>query len=79
MQGEMQTLDCKVGNWRAQGRVQEVETGKLMAVISVSDASGGIAVDSRHTVVFEHMEGMDTLEETQELVQRLLYARYGVI
>jgi hypothetical protein len=79
MQSEMQTLNCKVGNWRAQARVQEVEAGKLMAVISVTDESGRIAADSKHTVVFDHTAGMDTLEETEELVQKLLYARYGII
>lgn len=79
MQGEMQTLNCKVGIWRAQAQVQEVETGKLMAVISVTDESGRITADSKHTVVFEHTEGRDSLEETEVLVQRLLYARYGII
>jgi hypothetical protein len=79
MQSETQTLNCKVGNWRAQARVQEVEAGKLMAVISVTDESGRIAADSKHTVVFDHTAGMNTLEETEELVQKLLYARYGII
>jgi hypothetical protein len=78
MQSEMQTLDCRVGNWRAQAQVQEVETGTLMAVILVTDGSGRITADSKHTVVFEHTAGMDSLEETEELVQRLLYERYGI-
>jgi hypothetical protein len=78
MQSEVQTLNCEVGNWRAQARVQEVDAGKLMAVISVTDASGRITADSKHTVVFDHMDGMDSLEETESLVHRLLYARYGI-
>jgi hypothetical protein len=78
MQSEMQTLDCKVGNWRAHAQVQEVETGKLMAVISVMDSRGGFIADSKHTVVFEHIAGMDSLEETEELVHRLLFERYGI-
>lgn len=73
----MQTLNCTVGTWRAQARVQEVETGKLMAIISITGDGANIAGESRHTVVFEHMDGNDTLEETKTLVQRLLQARYG--
>ncbi|MDB5729174.1 MAG: hypothetical protein JWQ00_2379 [Noviherbaspirillum sp.] len=78
MQGDMQTLDCNVGTWRAHAHVQEVETGKLMAVISVTDDSGKAAGDSRHTVVFEHQPGYEPLEETRLLVQRLLQERYGI-
>lgn len=78
MQNGMQMLDCKVGKWTAHAQVQEVDSGKLMAVISVSDESGMLTANSKHTVVFEHMEGMDSLEETEELVQRLLQARYGM-
>jgi hypothetical protein len=78
MQTQMQTLNCKVGHWRAEARVQEIEVGKLMAVISVTDDSGTVKGGSKHTVVFEHEAGSDQLEETRELVQRILQARYGV-
>lgn len=78
MQSQTQTLNCRVGNWRAEAQVQEIETGKLMAVISVRDESGRMAADSKHTVVFEHQAGCDSLEETKSLVQRLLHARYGI-
>lgn len=78
MQTNMQTLDCNVGIWRARAQVQEVETGKLMAVISVTDEHGKHAGDSKHTVVFEHKDGYEPLEETRLLVQRLLEERYGI-
>ena len=73
----MQTLNCTMGKWRAQAHVQEVESGKLMAIISITGDSAGIIGESRHTVVFEHMHGNDALEETRTLVQNLLQARYG--
>jgi uncharacterized protein YndB with AHSA1/START domain len=73
----MQTLNCTIGKWRAEARVQEVEYGKLMAIISVTGDGGNPAGQSKHTVVFEHEDGNDTLEETRVLVQRLLHARYG--
>lgn len=72
----MQTLNYKFGNWRASARLSEVDAGKLMAVISVRDVEAEES-DSRHTVVFDHEQGMDSREETGRLVQRLLESRYG--
>lgn len=73
----MQSLSYNVGNWRAEALLEEVETGKLMAIISVSDAKGNTATRSRHTVVFDHEDGKDKREETEVLVRRLLQERYG--
>jgi hypothetical protein len=78
MQSEMQTLNCKIGNWRAEARVQEIESDKLMAMISVTDESGAVKGGSKHTVVFEHEAGRDKLEETEGVVKRILHARYGI-
>jgi hypothetical protein len=73
----MQILNCTIGKWRAEAQVEEVEIDKLMAIISVTGDGGNTAGQSKHTVVFEHKQGNDTLEETREIVQRLLHARYG--
>lgn len=78
MQSEMQTLKCKLGNWRAEAIVQQIEKDKLMAVISVTDESGAVKGGSKHTVVFEHEAGKDELEETEDWVKRILHARYGI-
>lgn len=76
----MQTLSYTVGQWRAEAHLEVLETGKLMAVISVSDnkGTGAARTDSKHTVVFEHEDGMDTGKETEVLVRRLLRERYGI-
>ncbi len=74
----MQTLDCMVGNWEAHARIDQVEGDKLMAVISVRDGRGLIPGESRHTVVFGHGPGNDSLEETRAVIRRLLAERYGV-
>ncbi|KIF81487.1 hypothetical protein [Noviherbaspirillum autotrophicum] len=74
----MQTLSYTVGQWRAEAQIEELETGKLMAVISVTDDKGTASADSKHTVVFEHQAGMDTGRETEVLVRRLLRERYGI-
>jgi hypothetical protein len=74
----MDTLSCVVGHWRAEARIQQVETGKLLAMICVSDATDGATENSRHTAVFDHHEGNDTRVETEAVVQRILHDRYGV-
>ncbi|TFW08715.1 hypothetical protein E4K72_07620 [Oxalobacteraceae bacterium OM1] len=74
----MQTLNYTIGNWRAEAHVEEVETGKLMAVISVMNEKGALQGTSQHTVVFDHEQGRDQGEETKILVQRLLRDRYGL-
>lgn len=73
----MQTLNYTVGNWHAQAQLEELETGKLMAIISVADGNGSPAGRSQHTVVFDHEQGMDAREETETLVRRLLREHYG--
>jgi len=74
----MQTLSYNVGKWHAEAMLEELETGKLMAVISVTDDKNTERTGSRHTVVFELEEGRDKREETEVLVRRLLQERYGL-
>lgn len=74
----MQTVSYTVGNWRAEAQIEELETGKLMAVISVTDKKGGSAGRSKHTVVFDHQQGKDKREETESLVRNLLREKYGI-
>lgn len=74
----MQSMIYSVGNWRAEALLEELETGKLMAVISLMDEKGSTSTSSRHTVVFEHDEGQDKRKETEAVVRRLLQQRYGL-
>jgi hypothetical protein len=73
----MQDLRYTLGNWQANARVQQIGSGKLMAIISVSDRQEDAKVQSRHTAVVEHEEGQDSVEVTRRLVQRLIGARFG--
>ena len=72
----MQSLSYNIGGWTALAELQQLDPGKLLAVISLSN--GRAAAGSRHTVVFDHAEGQDVGEETEALVRRLLRERYGV-
>ncbi|HEY8609554.1 MAG TPA: hypothetical protein VIM12_20750 [Noviherbaspirillum sp.] len=74
----MQTLTYRVGTWQAEARLEELEPGRLMAVISVVGAEGRSIGSSRHTIVFDHPEGQDKQARTRMLVQRLLQERYGL-
>lgn len=73
----MQSLHYHIGNWRAEAMLEQLGTGKLMAVISLWNGNGGPA-RSQHTVVFDHAEGEDAQAETEALVRRLLRERYGI-
>ena len=74
----MQTLSFIIGNWRAEAQLEELEPGKLMAVISVTDHRDGVCGGSKHTIVFEHNHGEDKRKETEALVRQLLCERYGL-
>jgi hypothetical protein len=73
----MQTLNYNVGKWHAEAMLEELETGKLMAVISVTGDKGTTRAGSRHTIVFELEEGENMQEGTEMLVRRLLQDHYG--
>jgi hypothetical protein len=74
----MQTLSYTVGQWRADAQLEELETGKLMAIISVRDGKQALREQSRHTIVFDHEAGMDKKHETEILINKILKSRYGV-
>lgn len=74
----MQTHRFTVGKWRAEARMQELETGNLMAVVSVTDEKGTAATGSRHTLVFQHQCGKDRDEEIEALVRRLIRDHYRI-
>ncbi len=74
----MQTLNYKVGKWHAEALLEELEMGKLMAIISVTGEKGNAEACSKHTVVFDHQQGADKNDETEILVRRILIDRYGI-
>lgn len=73
----MQDLKYTIGHWQALARLEEMEPGKLLAMISVIDEKGDAQPDSRYTVVFDHHPGQDKVKETEMLVRRLMRDRYG--
>ncbi|SNS78900.1 hypothetical protein SAMN06265795_106185 [Noviherbaspirillum humi] len=72
----MQELDCRVGPWHAHAQVREVDHGKMMAVISVTGEYD--VAEQRHTVVYDHDDSIDAIEETRDLVEQLLQSKYGM-
>jgi len=74
----MQTFCCRYGDWHAEVRVEEVQPGRLMAVIVVAAGNRNGTPASLHTVVFEHAGDADPVAETERVMQSLLLARYGM-
>ncbi len=74
----MQSFSYTLGNWRAEAQLEELGTGKLMAVISVTDEKGDTATESKYTVVFDHQQDRDKVKETEMLVRKLLEEKYGM-
>lgn len=68
----MQILKCNIGIWQVEARVEHVDGSKLMAVISATAKRGDCPIESKHTVVFDHIQGCDQIEETKAMMQRLL-------
>lgn len=73
----MQLVKCSIGNWEAEARIQEVDNGKTLAIISAHDQHSHHLAESKHTVVFEHQPGYDRMEETKNLMQKIFLSRYG--
>ena len=73
----MQMMCYRIGNWRAEARVDVVQADRLLAVISVKDSKNMSNDASHHTVVFEHQSDGDPVMETEAMMQGLLQARYG--
>lgn len=43
-----------------------------MAIISATAGKDDKAIESRHTVVFEHAKGIDETEEIKDLIRKVL-------
>ncbi len=74
----MTVLNWKVGLWKAQASIESIAHNTLMATIHVCDLDDADKINSRHTVVFHHPEGSDTIAATQAMAQQLLGQRYGI-
>lgn len=68
----MQAISCNFGQLKARADIHELDNDKLMAVISVTGDDSTESPMAKHTVVFDHEEGRDMLEETKDVMQRLL-------
>lgn len=72
----MQSFNYQIGPWKARANVMHVDDSKLMAMIKVCGDGDLDAVTSQHTIVFDHQQGMDEIEETKTLMKDLLSPRY---
>jgi len=72
----MQNLCYDIGCWHADAVLEQVGSGKLMAVISLRNGNTGQG-HSRHTIVFDHADGQDIGAAAERLIRRLVRECYG--
>lgn len=72
----MQSFSYRIGQWNAHADVMRVDKNKLMAMIKVAGNENEEEVVSQHTVVFDHQQDLDAIEETKLVMKDLLGKRY---
>lgn len=61
----MQTINYNYGIWNIEARVQKIDDRTRLAMVSAIAGTGDAAIESKHTVVFEHMPGCDEADEAK--------------
>lgn len=61
----MQTIYYTSGIWNIEARVQDAANSHRLSMISAMEDQGDRVVVSTHTVLFEHIEGCDEVEEAK--------------
>jgi len=74
----MKVINWTLGLWKAHASVENIAHDTLMATIHVCNQDDTESINSRHTVVFHHPEGSDTIAATRAMAHQLLSQRYGV-
>ncbi len=73
---EMKFVKYDVGIWKAEASVEDVGDNKRLATISAVAGEKGQAAESKHTVVFDHVQGNDEIEEVKMIMARVLSASH---
>ncbi len=68
----MQTIHYTSGIWNIQAQVQDAGDSNRLAIISAMAGEGDGAIVSKHTVVFEHIEGCDEADEARTHALRVV-------
>jgi hypothetical protein len=68
----MQTLKCNIGMWKVRAKVESLEDSKLMVLVSAMAGNGKDAIESKHIVVCDHIDGADRIEEAKNEMKRIL-------
>ncbi len=68
----MQTIKFTSGIWNIEAKVQNIGDSIRLAIISAVAGKGEEAIESKHTVVFEHMPGSDEISEAKACMQQVV-------
>jgi hypothetical protein len=68
----VQILKYQVGMWEVEAKLEAVDDIKRIAVVCAVAGQGAGAIESRHTIVFDHVQGVDDAEETKAVTAKVL-------
>jgi hypothetical protein len=68
----MQTIKYTSGIWNIETTVQKIDDRNRLAMVSAMAGTGDAAIESKHTVVFEHVPGCDEADEAKIQTLRVM-------
>jgi hypothetical protein len=68
----MQIVKHDIGIWKAEAKLEQINANKLLATISAIAEHERCPIESKHVVVFDHIEGLDQEEETKAVMEHIL-------
>jgi hypothetical protein len=68
----MQVVKCGIGMWNVEAKLEDMNDSKRMAIISAMAELDRGPIESKHVVVFDHIQGCDDAEETKAVMNRIL-------
>jgi hypothetical protein len=68
----MQTIKHTSGIWNIEAKIQKIGDSNRLAIISAMAGTGEETIESKHTVVFEHLPGCDEVAEAKACMQRVV-------
>jgi hypothetical protein len=68
----MHTFKYTSGMWKIEAKLENVGDSKRLAIISALAGNVEDGIETKHTVVFDHVPGCDEIEEAKAHTQRIL-------
>lgn len=71
----MKIIRYTFGIWNIEAQVQKIDAYNRLAIVSAMAGTGTDSIESKHTVVFEHIPGRDEVDEAKaHTLQAMMHA-----